>query len=190
MSRPCIPGANLHGAKYRDFSASRAQTREKARQRVEQAIEQERSKSRLEAEAQRVDAARGEEERRPMDLTAQQAALQAAQQAALQAAQDAQRMQRPNWPPRITPPSAPYQQQPSPIPPRPDRPDRNDRDLRATPPQLRAQLRAARVRSELFGPRLKPSNFAQSSPARFGPNPSGLAASSVAASSPSHSSSV
>ena len=56
--------ANLHGAKYRDFSASRAQTREKARQRVEQAIEQERSKSRLEAEAQRVDAARGEEERR------------------------------------------------------------------------------------------------------------------------------
>jgi len=33
--------ANLHGAKYRDFSASRAQTREKARQRVEQAMEQE-----------------------------------------------------------------------------------------------------------------------------------------------------
>jgi cellulose synthase operon protein YhjQ len=33
--------ANLHGAKYRDFSASRAQTREKARQRVEQAMEEE-----------------------------------------------------------------------------------------------------------------------------------------------------
>src|ERR1700677_3616395 len=33
--------ANLQGAKYRDFSASRAQTREKARQRVEQAMEQE-----------------------------------------------------------------------------------------------------------------------------------------------------
>jgi len=31
--------ANLHGAKYRDFSASRAQTREKARLRVLQAIE-------------------------------------------------------------------------------------------------------------------------------------------------------
>ena len=30
--------ANLHGAKYRDFSASRAQTREKARQRVQDAI--------------------------------------------------------------------------------------------------------------------------------------------------------
>lgn len=27
--------ANLHGAKYRDFSALRAQTREKGRQRVE-----------------------------------------------------------------------------------------------------------------------------------------------------------
>lgn len=34
--------ANLHGAKYRDFSASRAQTREKARQRLEQAMEEER----------------------------------------------------------------------------------------------------------------------------------------------------
>ncbi|MGH9605995.1 MAG: hypothetical protein ACRD3N_09885 [Terracidiphilus sp.] len=32
--------ANLHGAQYRDFSASRAQTREKARQRVQQAIEE------------------------------------------------------------------------------------------------------------------------------------------------------
>ncbi|MGB6690950.1 MAG: hypothetical protein WBE76_24205, partial [Terracidiphilus sp.] len=30
--------ANLHGAKYRDFSASRAQTREKARQRMQEAI--------------------------------------------------------------------------------------------------------------------------------------------------------
>jgi hypothetical protein len=33
--------ANLHGAKYRDFSASRAQTREKARLRVQAAIEEE-----------------------------------------------------------------------------------------------------------------------------------------------------
>lgn len=45
--------ANLHGAKYRDFSASRAQTREKARQRVEEAIENERRRTREEAEAQR-----------------------------------------------------------------------------------------------------------------------------------------
>ncbi len=46
--------ANLHGAKYRDFSASRAQTREKARQRVEQAMEEERLKARQGAEAVRV----------------------------------------------------------------------------------------------------------------------------------------
>jgi cellulose synthase operon protein YhjQ len=32
--------ANLHGAKYRDFSAARAQTREKARLRAEQALEE------------------------------------------------------------------------------------------------------------------------------------------------------
>ena len=37
--------ANLHGAKYRDFSASRAQTREKARQRVQEAIETERRRA-------------------------------------------------------------------------------------------------------------------------------------------------
>ena len=33
--------ANLHGAKYRDFSAARAQTREKARLRVQEAIDEE-----------------------------------------------------------------------------------------------------------------------------------------------------
>src|ERR1700735_2390042 len=38
--------ANLHGAKYRDFSAARAQTREKARQRVEQAMEENRLQAR------------------------------------------------------------------------------------------------------------------------------------------------
>ncbi len=35
------PG-QLHGAKYRDFSTSRAQTREKARQRVQDAIDADR----------------------------------------------------------------------------------------------------------------------------------------------------
>src|SRR6201998_4206058 len=45
--------ANLHGAKYRDFSASRAQTREKARQRVQEAIEAERRRAREEVEAQK-----------------------------------------------------------------------------------------------------------------------------------------
>lgn len=44
--------ANLHGAKYRDFSASRAQSREKARLRVQQAIEEERSRVRVVSERQ------------------------------------------------------------------------------------------------------------------------------------------
>lgn len=43
--------ANLHGAKYRDFSASRAQTREKARQRVQEAIESERLRTQEETNA-------------------------------------------------------------------------------------------------------------------------------------------
>src|ERR1700679_4258904 len=37
--------ANLQGAKYRDFSASRAQAREQARQRVQEAMEAERSRA-------------------------------------------------------------------------------------------------------------------------------------------------
>lgn len=45
--------ANLHGAKYRDFSTSRAQTREQARLRVQEAIEEERRRARKEAEAQK-----------------------------------------------------------------------------------------------------------------------------------------
>lgn len=64
--------ANLHGAKYRDFSASRAQTREKARQRVEQAIEEERLKVRQETEAQRAEVARSEEERQSEELATPQ----------------------------------------------------------------------------------------------------------------------
>src|SRR5579863_511910 len=46
--------ANLHGAKYRDFSAARAQTREKARQRMQEAIESERRRARDEAEGQKI----------------------------------------------------------------------------------------------------------------------------------------
>ena len=42
--------ANLHGAKYRDFSAARAQTRERARLRAEQAVEEERRQKQLETE--------------------------------------------------------------------------------------------------------------------------------------------
>ena len=80
--------ANLHGAKYRDFSASRAQTRAKARQRVEQAMEDDRLKARQEAESVRIAEARRaeEEKRRASELAAEQAARLAAQEAARQQA--------------------------------------------------------------------------------------------------------
>ncbi len=86
--------ANLHGAKYRDFSASRAQTREKARQRVQDAIETERRRVREEAETQKLleaqretDASIVADAARKQDLAAQEKAQQAAQIAAQQAAQ-------------------------------------------------------------------------------------------------------
>jgi cellulose synthase operon protein YhjQ len=44
--------ANLHGGKYRDFSASRAQMREKARQRLELAMAKQQFSEQAEAEAQ------------------------------------------------------------------------------------------------------------------------------------------
>lgn len=84
--------ANLHGAKYRDFSEARAQTREKARLRVQQAIEEEQTRAHQQAladhtmEAQRIaDAARIEEENRQAEWAAQQAAEAAAQEAVRQA---------------------------------------------------------------------------------------------------------
>jgi len=114
--------ANLHGAKYRDFSASRAQMREKARQRLEKVIEEERIRARQSTPAQRAaDAARAEEE--AARKAAQETAGQAAQrdQAAQSAAQKAQAAQHPSqqsawlqaWrdrfrtPPAAAPPAAP-----------------------------------------------------------------------------------
>lgn len=87
--------ANLHGAKYRDFSASRAQTREKARQRVQDAIEAERRRAHEEAEAQKAaEALRASEATlaaeaaaRHAEAAAQQASEQSAQLARQQAAQ-------------------------------------------------------------------------------------------------------
>jgi cellulose synthase operon protein YhjQ len=80
--------ANLHGAKYRDFSASRAQTREKARQRVQEAIETERRRARDESEAQKqaVANAAGEaailaQAHRKQEEAAKELALRAEQQA-------------------------------------------------------------------------------------------------------------
>jgi len=86
--------ANLHGAKYRDFSASRAQTREKARQRVQEAIEAERRRARDEAEVQKqadakaaADAAILAEAQRKQEEAAREQALKAEQQVAQRAAE-------------------------------------------------------------------------------------------------------
>ncbi len=85
--------ANLHGAKYRDFSASRAQTRERARQRAQQAIEEEKERTRQEMEARHaeelrlaVEAARAEEQARLNEMAARQAAAEASARAAAQEA--------------------------------------------------------------------------------------------------------
>ena len=88
--------ANLHGAKYRDFSASRAQTREKARQRVQDAIEAERRRAREEAEALKeaeartaAEAAILAEAQRKQEEAASRQALKADQDAAQRASQPA-----------------------------------------------------------------------------------------------------
>lgn len=95
--------ANLHGAKYRDFSASRAQTREKARERVQQAIEEERRRAREEAEAQKIfELQRAAEEQRQAERQARELAEQ---EAAERAAELQQAAQQRAWAP-------PQQQQP------------------------------------------------------------------------------
>jgi cellulose synthase operon protein YhjQ len=82
--------ANLHGGKYRDFSASRAQMREKARQRMEQAIEEERQRAQKETEVHRSgDPTRAQDEQRRIEIAAQEAAQERARQAAELAAQQA-----------------------------------------------------------------------------------------------------
>ena len=68
--------ANLHGAKYRDFSAARAQTREKARLRAEQALEAEQAQEEVkkQGETPAVDSTHaGEEEQRQKQQEAQAA---------------------------------------------------------------------------------------------------------------------
>ena len=91
--------ANLHGAKYRDFSASRAQTREKARLRAEQALEEEhRDSGEAVIAAHAADDERAAEEvrvaeaARQAEIAAEEAALQAGL-AAQQATQDAAQQQ-------------------------------------------------------------------------------------------------
>jgi len=107
--------ANLHGAKYRDFSAARAQTREKARLRAEQAGEEEQRQD--PEEVQSADAGRAAEEEylavmrarkqeqarlaelaagaaaRQAERAAQQAAEEEAHRAAQEAAEQAARLE-------------------------------------------------------------------------------------------------
>ncbi|HUD12414.1 MAG TPA: cellulose synthase operon protein YhjQ/BcsQ [Terracidiphilus sp.] len=63
--------ANLHGAKYRDFSAARAQTRERARLRAEQAKEEEPRQSEPEAAAQGAEGERAAEDAHAVEQTEQ-----------------------------------------------------------------------------------------------------------------------
>ncbi|MGD0630221.1 MAG: cellulose synthase operon protein YhjQ/BcsQ [Terracidiphilus sp.] len=95
--------ANLHGAKYRDFSAARAQTREKTRLRAEQALEEEHRHEQEEAQSGNERSneeeaylaaikARQVDQARQAELAIETAARQAerkSQLAAEQAAQDA-----------------------------------------------------------------------------------------------------
>ena len=85
--------ANLHGAKYRDFSEARARTREQARLRVQQAIEEEKARLQKQAEAERsadvqrvAETSRLEEQDRQAEWASEQAAQVAAQHAAEEAA--------------------------------------------------------------------------------------------------------
>jgi len=97
--------ANLHGAKYRDFSASRAQTREKARLHVQEAIEKERQRALDEAEAEKTAEAQRAVEAPRTAEAAQQAEL-AAQQAAQEAARQQQRPDHFTALPSSVPPAA------------------------------------------------------------------------------------
>jgi cellulose synthase operon protein YhjQ len=126
--------ANLHGAKYRDFSASRAQTRENARQRVEQAIEEERLKARQEADAQRaVETARVPDESQRVEQAADQTSTPAPVQSPAPHTEPGsysapQPQPPPAWQPprleRLSAPAGPYQ----PLP------DFANRDVRGTAP--------------------------------------------------------
>lgn len=104
--------ANLHGAKYRDFSASRAQTREKARQRVQEAIEAERRRAREEAEAHKTaEALRAAEAERQAAMKAREDAAQA-EHAAPGAPAHAAELPRVPWQPA---PAQPNPAQPNPL---------------------------------------------------------------------------
>ena len=109
--------ANLHGAKYRDFSASRAQTREKARQRVQEAMEAERRRTHEEAEKQKsaetqraADAARLAEAARQAELMVRE---NAARESARMTAETAAHPPAYAPPPSVAPAAPQYAWQPA-----------------------------------------------------------------------------
>jgi cellulose synthase operon protein YhjQ len=122
--------ANLHGAKYRDFSASRAETREKSRLRVQDAMEVERIRVSGEVEAQKAAEAKrvalaAEEARQAQSAVpptrerdAQAAQQFAAQQRAAWQTPQTGRYTAPNL--NSAPPVAPYFSQQ--VPPQTSRP--------------------------------------------------------------------
>jgi cellulose synthase operon protein YhjQ len=118
--------ANLHGAKYRDFSASRAQTREKARQRVEQAMEEEHQRAQLSPEPKRGNGdTRHDDARKDDEVTPQPVASQTSFQQPRPAQSGGALSDRPNPDrPSLDRPNLdrPNPERPSPDRPHPDRP--------------------------------------------------------------------
>lgn len=113
--------ANLHGAKYRDFSASRAQSREEARLRAAQAAKSEQEHAHRLADQEQAEQARriAEERVRVAELAAQQTAQLVARQNAEFAAQQqlaarqlAAQQAPPQMPLQATPLSQPQFPQP------------------------------------------------------------------------------
>src|ERR1035441_5813010 len=142
--------ANLHGAKYRDFSASRAQTREKARQRVEQAMEEEHQRSQQSQEP-KLEPKRGNGDTRKEETLPQQGAQQPPSQPP-----------RPAQPGAPTPPDRPNVDRPHPDQPHAEHPIHEDlasalRGL-AVPSSYRQSSHAphAPMREENYMPPRKP----------------------------------
>ena len=161
--RRSTPGRILHGAKYRDFSASRAQTREKARQRVEQAMEEEHQRSQ-----QGLEPKRGNGDTRREENVPQQAA---------------------QHPPRPVQAAAPPPDRPNPDWPRTEHPIRDDlasalRGL-AVPPSYRQPSPAPHppMREESYAPPRNPWSAAD--PAESAGRPAWLMPDRTEAASPS-----
>jgi cellulose synthase operon protein YhjQ len=86
--------ANLHGAKYRDFSAARAQTRERARLRAEPAIQEEPRQSEPEAATQEAEGERAAGDEDAAEQTQQARQDQVQQEQAQQEQAQPEQMQQ------------------------------------------------------------------------------------------------